>query len=841
MRHPILLCSALLLLASCSSNAPSGETITTGAITLSITTPVPDSSTESASIAVTGRATGTDKITVNGVATVVTTASGEQFYSATVPLAWGDNNLVVLATNASGDKTASVIIKRVDLTPPLLNTSIPAATDQTTVTVTGTATDLQGIASVTINGAGVTTTDGFANWTSIVPLVPGPNTLTVVATDLASLTTTTTLSIGRYNDSGPPVIADIYPSVGMVTDMPSAVVRVRVTDESVVTGVTLGGAPMTLGTDGYWRATVDLPDVATVTKAIVATDLFDRVANGSVDIKRISRFFGNIGAVAATPSDQEAVVYDASRNALLRVNVTNLSTGQPATFVVEHVLNEGGEVTSLTADDDVYLMTREGVVGVEQRSRSTSSLLQTRVAVADSEHYGLDRSSLIGAGIVRLANNDTSIFKVDPANSSVPSVSAVWTDNSRRNDFAWARYIVDDLGDDIYLTSTPGGALYTADAGFDVLGTYLGVLTSIAGMSAGANTVYLLGSQAGDVGVFGVNPATGVVEEQMTDVTLVSPRGIDVLSGGATIVSQRGREDLYRVSSGAGSSAPALAPRFPSAQGGTPPLQQQGKGMEMRDGDYFVIDEGSDEVIRYDGDNGYRYAVNVTGFTGSPLHFSMKSDASNSPWVYVNGSGDVYRVTGTASPTATERTCTTLCGARIDILYIDQDVGDFADEQVILCDPGNDRILAQRLSVSTRTSVATHSGADLLCHLERHESDGFYFVDGPAIKHRKGDGTTVTVSADPASSSLPSRFITSLRRGPAGTLFISVGNGSIYSVNTTTGQSTLVRLRNDAGVGFVATDIVWDEPRYRLMVLDGETGALYAVDPVGGHSYLFSR
>jgi hypothetical protein len=841
MRHPILLCSALLLLASCSSNAPSGETITTGAITLSITTPVPDSSTESASIAVTGRATGTDKITVNGVATVVTTASGEQFYSATVPLDWGDNNLVVLATNASGDKTASVIIKRVDLTPPLLNTSIPAATDQTTVTVTGTATDLQGIASVTINGAGVTTTNGFANWTSIVPLVPGPNTLTVVATDLASLTTTTTLSIGRYNDSGPPVIADIYPSVGMVTDMPSAVVRVRVTDESVVTGVTLGGAPMTLGTDGYWRATVDLPDVATVTKAIVATDLFDRVANGSVDIKRISRFFGNIGAIAATPTNQEAVVYDESRNALLRVNVNNLSTGQPATITLEHVLDEGARVTSLTADDDVYLLTRDGRVGVEQRSRETFALQQTRIAVADSEHYGLDRTSLIGAGIVRLANDRTSIFKIDPSNTSVPTVNSAWTDTQRRNDFAWVRFVTDDLTDDLYVTSTSGGTLHTANHNFTVFDTHGAVINSIAAISASSDIVYLAGVQTGAVGVFGVNPATGAILNQHTDPTLISLRGIDILSGGATIVSQSGVEDIYRVSSGAGSSAAAVAPRFPSGQAGTPPLQQQGRGMELRNGDYFVIDEGSDEVIRYDGNNGYRYAVNVTGFTGTPQHFSMKSELSNSPWVYVNGSGDVYRVTGTASPAATERTCTTLCGARSDILYIDQDIGDFADEQVILCDPGGDRIVAQRLNVSTRTNVATLSDPGLICHLERHESDGFYFVDGPAIKHRKGDGTTITVSTDPASSAFPSRFITALRRGPVGTLFISVSNGSVYSVNTTTGQSTLVRLRNDAGVGFVATDIVWDEPRYRLMVLDGETGALYAVDPVGGHSYLFSR
>ena len=53
--------------------------------------------------------------------------------------------------------------------------------------IAGTASDASGIASVTVNGEPV---NGMFDWSANVTLTEGENTITVVATDDAGLTTT---------------------------------------------------------------------------------------------------------------------------------------------------------------------------------------------------------------------------------------------------------------------------------------------------------------------------------------------------------------------------------------------------------------------------------------------------------------------------------------------------------------------------------------------------------------------------------------------------------------------------------------------------------------------------
>jgi len=60
------------------------------------------------------------------------------------------------------------------------------------ITVTGTASDASGIASVTVNGEPA---DGTLDWSANVALVAGENTIIVVATDGTGLTTTATVTV----------------------------------------------------------------------------------------------------------------------------------------------------------------------------------------------------------------------------------------------------------------------------------------------------------------------------------------------------------------------------------------------------------------------------------------------------------------------------------------------------------------------------------------------------------------------------------------------------------------------------------------------------------------------
>jgi hypothetical protein len=63
-----------------------------------------------------------------------------------------------------------------------------------TITIAGTASDPSGIASVTVNGEPAT---GTIDWSANVTLIVGENTITIIATDGAGLTTTAAVTV-RY-------------------------------------------------------------------------------------------------------------------------------------------------------------------------------------------------------------------------------------------------------------------------------------------------------------------------------------------------------------------------------------------------------------------------------------------------------------------------------------------------------------------------------------------------------------------------------------------------------------------------------------------------------------------
>jgi len=81
--------------------------------------------------------------------------------------------------------------------PPSLSvtTADNTTTNQSSITIQGSASSANGISSVTVNGVAATTSDGFSHWSATVgSLSPGINTMTVIATDSAFLPNTTSAS-----------------------------------------------------------------------------------------------------------------------------------------------------------------------------------------------------------------------------------------------------------------------------------------------------------------------------------------------------------------------------------------------------------------------------------------------------------------------------------------------------------------------------------------------------------------------------------------------------------------------------------------------------------------------
>ncbi len=112
-------------------------------------------------------------------------------------LADGAHTASFRARDAAGnvDTTPATTNWTLDLTPPAAAILFPlpvSYTDASTLTVRGTASDANTLASVSVAGVAATTTDGFLHWSAVVPIPGGSNALTATVSDVAGNVRTTT-------------------------------------------------------------------------------------------------------------------------------------------------------------------------------------------------------------------------------------------------------------------------------------------------------------------------------------------------------------------------------------------------------------------------------------------------------------------------------------------------------------------------------------------------------------------------------------------------------------------------------------------------------------------------
>lgn len=285
-------------------------------------------------------------ITVNGVSA---TLSGNSF-TATVPVAEGQNSLLIAATDAAGNRTE--VRRQVvrDTTAPGVAIQQPIANSVTNsgqVTVSGNFNDATAT-TVKVNNANATVSGN--SFTATVPLVEGVNGLNVVAIDAAGNQGTASRNLIR--DTAVPTIAISQPSDGAFTK--NALVTVTGTySDATATTITINGVAATLSGSNF-TAVVSLSEGANSLHA-VAIDAAQNTnqatrsitldtAAPAIAVEQPSGAFTN-----KTQIDVTGTVADASATTVTVNGAAATMSGN--SFTANVALNEGANVLHISASD----------------------------------------------------------------------------------------------------------------------------------------------------------------------------------------------------------------------------------------------------------------------------------------------------------------------------------------------------------------------------------------------------------------------------------------------------------------------------------------------------------
>ncbi len=217
-------------------------------------------------------------------------------------------------------------------TPPQATITSPPPdfeTEDDFLTVTGTATDETGVASVTVNGVAASSNDGFATWSAVVQLVEGPNTLTVATVDTLGFGNPMAAQQTVTLTSAPPLATITFPPPNAFSDASTLTVTGTATDtKSTITSVQVNGEDATTS-NGFatWRAVVPLTmgeanalTVATVDGAgFTDPAAAEVVVNVAADVSGNAVTFGDGYAIAL--DGNLAYVVDFDRDQLVQVDI----------------------------------------------------------------------------------------------------------------------------------------------------------------------------------------------------------------------------------------------------------------------------------------------------------------------------------------------------------------------------------------------------------------------------------------------------------------------------------------------------------------------------------------
>ena len=323
-----------------------------------IATPATGIYTTAASVTVTGTATddvGVTRVTVDDQP--ATLAGGA--FQATVSLVEGTNDLVAAAFDGVGNQTTARVTVIRDTHAPYLaldSPPLPALTNAASATVSGHASDENGLASLTVNGVAVSLPLAPDTFSVQVPLAAGANAVTVVASDPAGNATTAAAAFTRY----------VLPSVTIsapadLSYLAATTVTVSGTVSDPAASVTVNGVAATMAGSSFTAAGVPLVEggntlTATATLAGAASSATVNVVR-DLTPPHLSIDYPASGAILADATvTVSGLVNDIVAGTVNAGQATVTVNGRPAvvanrSFVVDVPLTPGANTLTAVATD----------------------------------------------------------------------------------------------------------------------------------------------------------------------------------------------------------------------------------------------------------------------------------------------------------------------------------------------------------------------------------------------------------------------------------------------------------------------------------------------------------
>lgn len=265
----------------------------------------------------------------------------------------GLNTVIVSATDLCGSQTQASAAITLDTIPPhiTLNSLPPALTNQMTLTLQGQVDDPT--ATLTLDGQPVTL-DPQGGFSVPAPLLEGPNTFALVATDPAGNSGRQDIFVVR--DSTPPVITLDSPQEGLVTNQRSFLVKGRVDDPTA--RLLVAGQSLSPAADGSFEVTLT-PSEGSQLVVVLATD---PAGNSGHVVRSVTLDWTPpvLAWVAPTPAEGAKVTTSSvtvaatvSESAVVQLNGQALTLEGGAPFIAKGSLNpaEGAVVLTLEAMD----------------------------------------------------------------------------------------------------------------------------------------------------------------------------------------------------------------------------------------------------------------------------------------------------------------------------------------------------------------------------------------------------------------------------------------------------------------------------------------------------------
>ena len=321
-------------------------TLDSQAPVITINSPADGSTLNQSVTAIVGSLNEPADLTINGAA--VTLGAGNTFNYPTT-LAAGPNTFTLVATDGVGNQsTVTLNLILDDTTAPTITINSPQdglVTSQSVQTVSG---HIDEAGSVTVNGVSVTP-DTDNNFSQDVTLTEGANTITVVATD--NFTNSSTVTINVTLDTTTPVITVTAPADGTTTSQASQTITGSLDEPAVLT---INGTAITLGAGNSFSHTLGLTEGSN-TITLQATDAAGNVGSQSLTLTL------DTGAPVITisgPADglitnqaSQTITGSLSEAASLKLNGTDVTVAGDNSFSQGVTLVEGSNTFTLTVTD----------------------------------------------------------------------------------------------------------------------------------------------------------------------------------------------------------------------------------------------------------------------------------------------------------------------------------------------------------------------------------------------------------------------------------------------------------------------------------------------------------